>query len=93
MPDTHYMAVEHFRNGDAEPIYRRFRERGRMLPEGLDYVSSWFDRKMERCFQLMSTQDPALLEEWMEHWNDLIEFEVHPVLSSQEAAARAAPPQ
>ena len=83
-----YMIVENFRNGDTVPVYRRFRERGRLAPEGLHYVSSWVDEKLERCFQLMETDDRLLLDEWMEYWSDLVEFEVYAVVSSAEAAGR-----
>jgi hypothetical protein len=86
-----YMVVEHFRNGDPVPVYRRFRERGRMLPDGLAYVSSWVDRELQRCYQLMETDDPALLDQWIARWSDLADFEVHPVMTSQEAADRVAP--
>ncbi len=69
------------------PVYRRFRERGRLAPEGLQYISSWVDEKLERCFQLMETDNRQLLDEWIAHWSDLVEFEIYPVYSSQEAAA------
>ena len=85
------MVVEHFRGGDPVPVYRRFRERGRMLPEGLAYVSSWVDRDLRRCYQLMETDDPALLDRWIARWSDLADFEVHPVVTSEEAAERVAP--
>ena len=62
-----YMVIEHFRNGDAVPVYRRFRERGRMAPEGLNYISSWVDDKLATCYQVMETADPGLLDEWMRH--------------------------
>lgn len=91
MPTTLYIVVEHFKNGDAVPIYRRFRDSGRMMPEGLAYVSSWIDDKFERCYQLMETHDRALLDEWMAHWSDLIEFEVYPVVTSKAAADRITP--
>ena len=81
-----YMIVEHFKNQDPTPVYRRFRDRGRLLPEGLEYVSSWVDEKLERCFQLMETQHPELLNEWIANWSDIVEFEVYPILSSKEAA-------
>ena len=87
---AHYMIVEHFRNGEAAPVYRRFKERGRMAPDGLTYVSSWVDENLAICFQVMETSDRALLEEWMRKWSDLVEFEVHSVLTSQEAAQRVA---
>ena len=91
MPKTLYMVVEHFKNKDAVPIYRRFRDNGRMAPQGLRYVSSWVDYKFERCYQLMETDDRTLLDEWMANWSDLADFEVHPVVTSQEAAAKIAP--
>ena len=85
-----FMVVEHFRNGEAAPVYRRFKEHGRMAPDGLMYVSSWVDENLATCYQLMETADPELLDEWMRNWRDLVEFEVHPVISSQEAARRVA---
>ncbi len=80
-----FMIVEHFKNQDPVPVYRRFRDRGRLAPEGLKYVSSWVDEKLERCFQLMETEDPTLFNKWIEHWEDLVEFEVVPVVLSEEA--------
>lgn len=85
------MVVEHFKNRDAAAVYRRFRERGRMAPEGLVYVSSWVDEKLEGCYQLMETHDRKLLDEWMVNWNDLVDFEVHVVITSKEATERMAP--
>jgi hypothetical protein len=85
------MIIEHFKNKDALPVYRRFRDRGRLLPEGLQYLSSWVDEKLERCFQLMETADRKLLDEWIDNWSDVVEFEVHPVLSSKEAADKISP--
>jgi hypothetical protein len=86
-----YMVVEHFRNGDAAPVYRRFREKGRMMPEGLEYVSSWIDESIERCYQVMRTADRRLLDQWMANWDDIMDFEVHPVITSAEAVERIAP--
>jgi len=86
-----YIVVEHFKDGDAVPVYRRLRERGRMAPEGLGYVSSWVDEKLARCYQVMETEDRKLLDEWMANWNDLIDFEVHSVITSKEAAEKIAP--
>lgn len=62
MPGTRYMVVEHFKNKDAVAVYRRFRDRGRLIPEGLHYVESWVDENLERCFQVMETGDRRLLE-------------------------------
>ena len=85
------MVIEHFRNGDPVPVYRRFKERGRMAPEGLVYVSSWVDEHLSTCYQVMEAADRSLLEQWMSNWADLVEFEVHTVMTSQEAAQRVAP--
>ena len=90
MKKTLYMVVEHFKNNDALPVYRRFNARGRLAPEGLVHLSSWFDHKLERCYRLMETHDRALLEDWMTKWWDLIDFEVYPVVTSQEANDRIA---
>jgi hypothetical protein len=85
-----YMIIERFRNRDPAPVYRRFSERGRLSPEGLTYVSSWVTEDLSTCYQLMETADRALLDEWMCNWTDLVEFEVHPVVTSREAAERVA---
>jgi hypothetical protein len=69
-------------------VYRRFSERGRLAPDGLEYVSSWVDEKLELCFQLMETADRALLDAWIAEWSDLVDFEIYPVVSSKEAAER-----
>lgn len=86
-----YMVVEHFMNQDPLPVYRRFRDHGRLAPEGLQYVSSWVDEKLERCFQLMETDDRSLLDEWLSKWSDIVSFEVFPVITSKEAAERIGP--
>ena len=84
------MIVERFKNDDPLPVYRRFRDRGRLAPEGLQYISSWVDEKFERCFQIMETGNRDLLDQWITSWSDLVEFDVFPVLSSKEAAERIA---
>lgn len=83
-----YMILEHYRNQDPVPVYRRFRERGRLAPGGLRYISSWVDENLHLCFQLMQTEERALLDEWIANWNDIVDFEVYPVLSSEQAAER-----
>ncbi len=85
-----YMIVEHFRGGDALPVYRRFRDHGRLAPEGLRYVSSWVTEDLHRCFQVMECDDPSLLAQWTASWEDLIEFDIIPVVTSAEAAAAVA---
>jgi len=86
-----FMIIERFKGGDPLPVYRRLRDRGRLAPEGLQYISSWVDDKFELCFQLMETADRALLDTWIANWNDVVDFEVHAVLPSQRAAELIAP--
>ncbi len=86
-----YMIVEHYRGSDPVPVYRRFREHGRLAPAGLTYVSSWVTRDLSTCYQLMETEDPALLDAWIANWQDLVAFEVHPVMTSAEAQGTVAP--
>ena len=79
------MVIEKFKNRNARAVYSRFREQGRMLPDGLRYVDSWVEANFDRCFQLMECDDPALLQQWVIRWQDLIEFEFVPVVSSKQA--------
>jgi uncharacterized protein DUF3303 len=78
----HYMVVERFK--DAGAIYKRFREKGRMMPDGLKYVSSWIDRDLKTCWQIMETDDERLFRQWTDAWSDLMDFEIIPVRSSAE---------
>jgi uncharacterized protein DUF3303 len=82
-----FMVIERFRGHDAVAVYRRFRENGRMLPAGLNYVESWVEVNGNRCFQLMECDDVQLFQQWVAHWNDLVDFEIVAVQSSKEAAA------
>lgn len=86
-----FLVIERFRGGDPVPVYRRFREQGRLAPEGLTYVSSWVTEDLATCYQVMETAERALLDQWMAQWADLVEFEVIPVLTSPEASAAVAP--
>jgi hypothetical protein len=79
-----FMVVERFKNGIAKPIGERFARCGRMLPEGVTYHASWVDPTAFRCFQLMETTDPELLNRWIAQWDDLVDFEVIPVVSSAD---------
>jgi hypothetical protein len=81
-----YMIIENFRGGDARPVYRRFRERGRLAPDGLRYVSSWVTTDLQRCYQVMECDDRRLLDEWLDNWKDIVDFECIPVITSAEAA-------
>ena len=82
------MVIEQFKDRDPVPVYRRFRDCGRLAPQGVRYVSSWVDEKLERCFQLMEATDRNLLDEWIANWSDIVEFEVYAVMASDEAASR-----
>ena len=83
-----FMIIEHFRNGDAAPVYRRFREKGRLAPEGLSYIASWVTQDLKHCYQVMECSDRAQLDVWMAGWSDLVDFDVIPVVTSADAAAR-----
>ena len=85
------MVIEIFKNQDPVPVYRRFRDRGRIVPNGLRYITSWVDEKLERCFQLMETDNRELLNAWIANWSDIVEFEVYLVVSSTEAAEKVSP--
>ncbi|MGH7391151.1 MAG: DUF3303 domain-containing protein [Candidatus Rokuibacteriota bacterium] len=81
-----FMVVETFRDQDAKAVYRRFRDRGRMMPDGLTFVSSWVAADLGRCFQLMECDDVTLLQRWVTQWSELIHFEIVPVASGKETA-------
>jgi Protein of unknown function (DUF3303) len=83
---TLYLVIEHFADGDPVPVYRRFRERGRLTPDGLVYRGSWVTADLTRCYQLMECSDRSLLDAWMAQWADLVQFEIAEVLTSGEAA-------
>ena len=86
-----FMIIEHFKNGDAVPVYRRFRDRGRLAPEGVTYVSSWVDTGMKRCYQVMEAAEPGFIDQWVANWSDIVDFEIVPVMTSKEAAERIGP--
>lgn len=86
-----FMIIERFREGRAVDVYRRFRDRGRMVPAGVTYVASWVDLDFERCFQVMEAADESLIRQWAANWDDLVDFEIIPVRTSQEAAQAIAP--
>jgi len=77
-----YMVVERFKNAPA--IYERFRDKGRMMPAGLEYISSWIDHDFKICWQLMQTEDFSLFDQWIANWSDLMDFEIVPVRTSTE---------
>jgi hypothetical protein len=81
-----YMVIERFKDGPA--IYARFREKGRMMPDGLEYVSSWIDVDLKTCWQLMRTDDRSLFQLWTDNWKDLMDFEIMAVHTSDEMRER-----
>ena len=85
-----FVVIEHYRNGDPLPVYRRFRDRGRLMPDGVEYRGSWITEDLANCYQVMECQQRAQLEQWMAHWNDLVDFEVIPVVTSRQAQERVA---
>ncbi len=86
-----FMVIERFKDRNGQAVYARLRERGRMAPPGLEYLASWVEPNLDRCWQLMRTDDAALLEAWAAHWRDLVDFEFVPVVEGHEMAQRFAP--
>ena len=82
------MVIEHFRPGRVKELYKRFEEKGRMTPEGVNYISSWIDEDVKTCYQIMECSSENKLKEWIDKWEDLVEFEVVPVITSAEAKAK-----
>jgi len=80
------MVIENFRDPDATAVYTRFREKGRMLPDGLEFVDSWVNADLGRCFQIMECDDSSLLQQWAANWSDLVEFEFIPVVPGSDMA-------
>ena len=87
----HYVIIERFRGGDPVPVYRRFRDKGRMAPDGVKYIGSWVTPDLTTCYQVMECDDRALLDEWLANWKDIVDFDVIPALTSAEAQAKVAP--
>lgn len=86
-----FMVIERFKEGDPQPVGERFRKPGRMLPEGVIYQASWMDLDGSRCFQIMESPNLDLLKVWTDCWDDLVDFEVIPVLTSGDYWSRATP--
>ena len=86
-----FMVIEHFKNRDAKAVYQRFRDQGRMAPEGLTYVGSWIEANFDRCFQIMECNDLKLLQQWILNWGDLADFEIVPVVPSKDTAEIVGP--
>jgi hypothetical protein len=86
-----FMVIEKFKNRDAQAVYRRFRDHGRMMPDGLKYVESWIEVNFDRCFQLMECDDSRKFQQWVIKWHDLMDFEIVPVVSSKDTMEAIGP--
>jgi len=86
-----FVVIEHYRNGDPLPVYRRLRERGRQMPSGVEYRGSWITEDLGHCYQVMECDQRADLDRWMAQWRDLVDFEVIPVMTSDQAQKKVAP--
>jgi hypothetical protein len=83
-----FMVIERFRAG-ARPVYERFGERGRLMPDGLEFVASWVSADLSRVFQVMECDDLTLLQRWVANWEDVTEFEIVPVVPGGSAVTEA----
>jgi len=82
-----FMVIETFRNQDAKAVYRRLRDKGRALPDGLLFINSHVSADLGRCFQLMQANDATVLQRWVAEWSDLAQFEIVPVVAGSDTAA------
>jgi hypothetical protein len=82
------MVIEHFRPGKVKELYQRFDEKGRMAPEGVKYINSWIDCDVKTCYQIMESPSEEKLNEWINNWSDIVDFELVPVITSAEAKAK-----
>ena len=86
------MVIEHFHEGKIKELYNRFDQKGRMMPEGVNYINSWIDKDVKTCYQVMESPSEKKLKEWINNWSDIVDFEVIPVITSAEARAKVLPP-
>jgi hypothetical protein len=86
-----YLIIERFKYGDPVPVYRRFRDEGRLMPAGVEYRGSWVTEDLAQCYQVMECADRSLLDEWIANWQDLTDFEVIPVVTSADALSAVTP--
>lgn len=81
-----YMVIEHYKNKDE--VYRRFHEKGRMMPDGVRYVNSWVSEDGNTCYQINESESLELLYSWAANWNDVTDFEFIPVISSKDMSRK-----
>ena len=79
-----FMVIEIPKDGDWHPVGERFRREGRLMPDEVEYIESWMDLTGTRCFQIMEAPRVELMHEWTRRWQDLVDFEVIPILTSAE---------
>ncbi len=83
-----FLVIETYKRGKTAAIYERFSKKGRMMPQKVEYVDSWVEENLQKCYQVMKSESLDTLLEWVKHWKDLVDFEIIPVLTSTEAAER-----
>lgn len=87
-----FMIIERFKDNDMLPIYKRVRDKGRAMPNGLRYIDRWIEPNFSRCFQLMECDDLRLIQQWMIAVRGSgVTFEIIPVVSSKETQEVVAP--
>lgn len=86
-----FMVIERYRDQDAATIYGRFKDKGRLAPEGLKVVHSWVEANFDRCFLLIECDDPRDMQRWVMGWRDLVTFEFCPVVPSKDTVATVEP--
>jgi len=79
-----FLVIERFRNGDPEPVRKRFKQKGRMLPDNVHYIDSWITQDGTTCYQIMDATKASDLDPWIVKWKDLVDFEIIAVMSSEE---------
>jgi Protein of unknown function (DUF3303) len=84
-----YMVIETFHPHQVKELYQRVEEKGRLLPPGVQYINSWIDEDIKTCYQVMESETKEKLLEWVDHWIDLADFQVIPVLTSAQAKEKA----
>ena len=80
-----FMIIERFHSGKVKDLYKRFDEKGRMLPEGVTYINSWINEEVTLCYQVMESDNEEKIHEWIAKWNDLADFTIIPVITSAQA--------
>lgn len=83
-----YLVIENYKSGKTKLIYERFKKKGRMLPDGVEYENSWVEENLQKCYQIMKSENIEKLNEWISNWKDLVDFEVKRVLTTDQVNNR-----